>query len=81
MIADNNDALPLTRGDLAQFCALLCEGLNPAKTGDLVPSFMVEGLHSDSPAEYDETVRVRLFDLVGDRTGIEGRDGKIRYAD
>ena len=80
-IKNDDDDMPLTRGDLKEFCALLCEGLAPHRTGDLVPAHMIKELHSDSPVEYDQTIRVRLFDLYDGRTGIERDDGLIYYAD
>jgi len=78
-----NDNVPLTRGDLKQFCAVLCEGLNPRKTGDVALPHEIIGLHSDAPAEHDETgqTRVRLFDLIGGRTGVERDDGRVYFAD
>lgn len=74
------DNAPLTRGDLREFCALLCEGLDPCERGDPVPAIMIKELHSDAMTEDNET-RVRLYALFGDRTGVQFDDAPIRFAD
>lgn len=80
-IKNDDDNLPMSKAAFREFCALLCAGLDPCERGDPVPAHMIKELHSDSPVEYDETIRVRLFDLYDGRTGIERRDGLIYYAD
>ncbi|MDP4028525.1 MAG: hypothetical protein Q8P42_06100 [Gallionella sp.] len=70
---------PLTRGDLAEFCALLCEGLNPRKTGDVVQPHEPMTLGSDDIAE--DGRRIRFYDLLSGRTGCQADDGAITIVD
>jgi hypothetical protein len=46
---------------------------------DVVAPVDVIGLHSDAIAE--DGRRVRLYDLIEDRTGVQVDDGPIRYCD
>ena len=74
-----NDNAPLTRGDLKEFCALLCEGLNPRKTGDVVSADEPMTLASDDIAE--DGRRIRFYDLLSGRTGCQADDGEITVCD
>ena len=87
---NDDDSLPLTRREFRQFMEAIITGLQagladaPARrTGDVALPHEILGLHSDAPAEHDATgnTRVRLFDLIGDRTGVERDDGRVYFAD
>lgn len=75
-----DDAQPLTRGDLKEFCAVLCEGLTPRRTGDVVSADEPMTLASDDFAE-DGKTRVRFYDLLSGRTACQADDGAITVCD
>ncbi|MFZ3081418.1 hypothetical protein [Rhodoferax ferrireducens] len=74
------DDTPLTRGDLASFVEHVRIGLATPAAGDAALPHEVIALHSDDRAECDGK-RVRLWDLMGGRTGCQVDDGPIFYCD
>ena len=74
-----NDNAPLTRGDMIEFVAALCEGLAPRKTGDVVSADEPMTLGSDDIAE--DGKRVRFYDLLSGRTACQIDDGLITIVD
>ena len=75
----DDDATPLTHGDFRQFVQAICRRLNPPKPGDIAEPSSGLGLHSDCIAE--DGKRLRLYDLIGGRTGWQADDGPIRFED
>lgn len=71
---------PLTAGDLASFVEHVRIGLATPTAGDAALPHEVIALHSDNLAEHDGK-RVRLWDMMGGRTGCQIDDGPIRYCD
>lgn len=69
----------LTETDLREFCDALRERLANPELGDIAAPHEVIGLHSDDIAEGGR--RVRLYDLVDDRTGVQIDENPIRFCD
>jgi hypothetical protein len=74
------DNTPLTVGDLVNLVESLRVHLENPPAGSLAMPHEVVALHSDNLAECDGK-RIRLYDLVGGRTGCQIDDGPIRYCD
>lgn len=74
-----NDNALLTRADLAEFVAVLCEGLNPRKHGDVVSADEPMALTNDGIAE--DGKRIRFYDLPSGRTACQIDDGLITIVD
>jgi hypothetical protein len=74
-----DEDMPMSKAAFREFCSLVCEGLDPVKTGAIVQPHEVMSLHSDCIAE--DGRRIRLYDLWSGRTGCQADDGKITIAD
>lgn len=76
----NDENRPLTAADMADFVESFRVALATPATGDAALPHEVIALHSDDRAECDGK-RVRLWDMMGGRTGCQVDDGPIFYCD